>query len=132
MSLADIRNSSTPTPSAVAGGECASVVSGTKRSTRTAESSRSKGEGRSEYRLQTGVPVIGYFMFHLIAVHCTPSGSRYRIDDTDSEDDAADGGDAVLEEEESDEEVTVRRKPKRVRPITSSQCLRLQNVTVCM
>ena len=49
-SLADIRNSSTPTPSAVAASECAPVVSGTKRSTRTVEPSRSKGEGRSECR----------------------------------------------------------------------------------
>lgn len=45
------------------------------------------------------------------------SGNRYRIDDTDSEDDAVDGGDTILEEEESDDEVAVRRKPKRVRPI---------------
>lgn len=44
------------------------------------------------------------------------SGNRYRIDDTDSEDDAVDGGDTNLEEEESDDEVAVRRKPKRVRP----------------
>lgn len=45
------------------------------------------------------------------------SGNRYRIDDTDSEDDAVDGGDTILEEEESDDEVAVKRKPKRVRPI---------------